>query len=488
MSFVKSVTRVGSKYLQFVGPGLLISISYLDVGNYSVAVSAGGAYGYKLLYSIILSNIFAVILQCLCIKVGSVTGLNLAELCRKHLPHRLNIVIYILAEFAIIATDLAEVVGAAIALNILFNIPLAYGIIITVLDVVIVLFAYKDSGSGEKVSLAKVRFFEMFLSIFVFLTCVCVSVLLFKIEIPDKRSLFEGFFPVSKDILEKRAVYLGLGVLGATVMPHSLYLGSALVQNRLKDYDVKNGFVDPKVASEDTQDVANKYKPSIHALNYCLKYSYWELVLSLFTIAVFVNAALMVVAGATLFGQPDTEDADLITIYELLSKYVSSAAGFIFALSLLFSGQSSGIVCTMSGQIVSEGFIKWSVTPWVRRLITRLLAVMPCMFMVLFMERKGMSEILNASQVALSLILPFVSAPLLYFTCSSKFMKVEIKKSTVAAPSENTALLPTTEQTEYKDYTNGPFLKYSAIITWALITIFNFVLVFSFMIGEDVSF
>lgn len=463
----------------------MVSVAYMDPGNYSTSVSGGANYEYKLLFAVFISNIFAVLLQCLCVKLGSVTGLDLAQNCRKHLPSWLNLSLYFCAELAIIATDLAEVVGTAIALEILFNIPLIWGVLLTVLDVLVILVAYRP----ETNSMRNVRGFEIFVSIFVFLTVICFVLELFKISVPNKLTLFRGFFP-SKELTEEKGLYLSLGILGATVMPHSLYLGSSLVQSRLTEYDVKHN----------SKRAVDSKSPSLGALNYCLKFSYAELIISLFFIATFVNSAILIVAGATLYGQPDADDADLLSIYEMLSRYISPAAGLIFALAMLFSGQSAGIVCTMAGQIVSEGFLDWSFKPWVRRIITRLIAIVPCIFVTLTMGRKGIADILNGSQVCLSLILPFVSAPLIYFTSVKDYMQVDIDEQdeehhvlgSSGSPSGYGTFSDSRDGTvtgkKSVDFTNGKVLTFLAILTWSTIGFFNIFLIISFALGKDVHF
>lgn len=473
------------KYIKFIGPGIMVSVAYMDPGNYSTSVSGGANYEYKLLFAVFISNIFAVLLQCLCVKLGSVTGLDLAQNCRKHLPSWLNLSLYFCAELAIIATDLAEVVGTAIALEILFKIPLIWGVLMTVLDVLVILIAYRP----ETNSMRNVRGFEIFVSIFVFLTVVCFVLELFKISVPNKLTLFRGFLP-SKELTEEKGLYLSLAILGATVMPHSLYLGSSLVHSRLADYDIKHNKKRP----------VDSKRPSLGALNYCLKFSYAELIISLFFIATFVNSAILIVAGATLYGQPDADDADLLSIYEMLSRYISPAAGLIFALAMLFSGQSAGIVCTMAGQIVSEGFLEWSFQPWVRRIITRMIAIIPCIFVTLTMGRKGIADILNGSQVCLSLILPFVSAPLIYFTSFKKYMQVDVDEqdsehhilSSSGNPSNYGAIAAsrdgTTTGKKTVDFTNGKILTYLSVLTWATIGFFNIFLIVSLALGKDVHF
>ncbi|KAI3405412.2 SMF2 [Candida oxycetoniae] len=429
-----------------------------------------------------------------------------------------------MTEIAIIATDLAEVIGTAIALNILFNIPLFLGVIITVIDVLIVLSAYRPKGP-----LFFIRIFESFVSILVAATVVCFGIQLYQVS-HDKSinfsiaEVFRGFLP-NEDVVDMSereggsGLFLSLAILGATVMPHSLYLGSGLVQARLKDFDIKHGYFVPwssesnkseisipseitvtdvdnietpltmptiapnpafesgsgssgrgsgssgssnsnangdcgdditlRANEEEEEEEEDHYRPSIHAIKDTMSYTIIELVISLFTVALFVNSAILIVAGATLnsskMGSPrdnddhhdidhdtdddsddDYENADLFTIYHLLSKHLSPTAGFVFALALLCSGQSAGVVCTLAGQMVSEGFLSWSLPPVARRLVTRGLAIVPCLFTVTFAGREGLAKTLNASQVVLSMLLPIVSAPLIWFTCDKKTMRVPI--------------------------------------------------------------
>lgn len=461
--------QVLRKFATFVGPGIMVSVAYMDPGNYSTSVSGGAQFKYTLLFSVFVSNIFAVILQCLCVKLGVVTGYDLAENCRRHLPKKINLMIYFFAELAIIATDLAEVVGTAVALKILFNIPLTYGVVLTVLDVLIILMFYQQNGASMK----KVRAFELFVSVLVAATVVCFLLELCEISIPDKLELFKGFLP-SKIIFEdQQALYISLGILGATVMPHSLYLGSSLVKPRLQEYDIKTY---GKVES----------RPSLKAIKYNLNYSYAELIISLLLIATFVNSAILIVAGATLYGQPDAEDADLLSIYKLLVHYISPAAGLIFALAMIFSGQSAGIICTVAGQIVSEGFLEWSLPPWATRLCTRLIAIVPCLFVTLGMGERGISDVLNLSQVVLSLILPIVSAPLIYFTANKKIMTVHDIHGEAEEEDENTPL--TMASKKCVDYTNNRWLTGAAFVVWALIGGLNCYLVVSFLLGAPIKF
>ena len=507
----KNAASILKTYSRFIGPGLMVSVAYMDPGNYSTAVAAGSAYKYNLLFLILLSNCLAIFLQILAAKLGAVTGLDLAANCKANLSYRTNIIIYVLAEIAIIATDLAEVVGTAIALNILFDLPLFAGVIVTVVDVLVVLMAYRPNGP-----LVFIRIFESFVSLLVAATVVCFAIELYQVSHDSSinfslREVMRGFLPNEKvvDMSDRKGgngLFLSLAILGATVMPHSLYLGSGLVQSRLKDFDIRNGHYHPlslrnkasrpSISTEspvlensyhedidnvitpiatpidqhqqshfekddddttlENYDEADQYRPSIHAINDTMSYTIVELVISLFTVALFVNAAILIVAGATLHTGKDTrsfggqslnfkrdddghlsdsdndsdgddyENADLFTIYHLLSKHLSPTAGFVFALALLCSGQSAGVVCTLAGQMVSEGFLSWSFPPVARRLITRALAIAPCLLVVSLAGREGLAKILNASQVVLSILLPAVSAPLIWFTCSKEIMRVPI--------------------------------------------------------------
>ncbi|EJS41825.1 smf1p [Saccharomyces arboricola H-6] len=421
-----------SKYLKFIGPGLMVSVAYIDPGNYSTAVDAGAANQYSLLCIILLSNFIAIFLQCLCIKLGSVTGLDLSRACREYLPRWLNWTLYFFAECAVISTDIAEVIGTAIALNVLIKVPLPAGVAITVVDVFIIMFTYKPGAS----SIRFIRIFECFVAVLVVGVCICFAVELAYIpKTTSVRQVFRGFVP-SSQMFEHNGIYTAISILGATVMPHSLFLGSALVQPRLLDYDVKHGNYtvlndsDKKNEAKSTEEVMEEkyfnYRPTNSAIKYCMKYSMIELSITLFTLALFVNCAILVVAGSTLYDSSEADGADLFTIHELLSRNLAPAAGTIFMLALLLSGQSAGIVCTMAGQIVSEGHINWKLQPWQRRMATRCISIIPCLIISICIGREALSKALNASQVVLSIVLPFLVAPLIFFTCKKSIMKTEI--------------------------------------------------------------
>ncbi len=232
--------------------------------------------------------------------------------------------------------------------------------------------------------------------------------------------VFKGYLP-SSAIIDGQGIYLSCGILGATVMPHSLYLGSGMVQSRLRTFDVKAGNYVPDITDQRTKQ---HYKPSVAAIKACYWFSIAEVVFSLCIFALFVNSAILIVAGASLSQSSTAETGDLWDIYALLSRTLAPAAGTVFALALLLSGTSAGIVCTMAGQMLSEGALNWKVVPWVRRFVTRSISIIPSIIIAGAVGRKGLSAALNATQVALSIALPFVSAPLIYFTCRNKYMVV----------------------------------------------------------------
>ncbi|SMN22456.1 similar to Saccharomyces cerevisiae YOL122C SMF1 Divalent metal ion transporter with a broad specificity for di-valent and tri-valent metals [Maudiozyma saulgeensis] len=448
---IKTNTKnILSKYLKFVGPGIMVAVAYIDPGNYSTAVSAGASNEFSLLCIVLLSNFIAIFLQCLCIKLGSVTGKDLSRNCYEHLPRWLNYIIYFFAECAIISTDVAEVIGTAIALNILIKVPLPAGVVITIVDVLTVMVAYKPGAS----SMRFIRYFEMGVALLVVGVCICFAIELAYIpKETSVRHVFRGFVP-SSQMFEHNGIYTAISILGATVMPHSLFLGSGLVQPRLLDYDIAHnnlGVLTDNIDDEEEVEVGNSnainrdeedkkrasreqsmedryfnYRPTLDAIRYCMKYSMVELTLTLFTLALFVNCAILVVSGSTLYNTPNAADADLYAVHDLLSSNLAPAAGTIFMLALLFSGQSAGIVCTMAGQIVCEGHINWKLAPWQRRLVTRCISIIPCLVISISIGKEALNKALNASQVVLSIVLPFLVAPLIYFTCSKKIMRTEV--------------------------------------------------------------
>ncbi|KAH6883521.1 transporter smf2 [Thelonectria olida] len=412
------------KFGSFIGPGFMIAVAYIDPGNYATDIAAGASYRFRLLFIVLLANVFAIFLQSLAIKLGTVSGLNLAEACRAFLPRWLNYILYFFAEVAIIATDIAEVIGFAIALNLLIpQVPLVAGCAISIADVMVILLFYRP----EK-SMKGLRLFEYFIMCLVLGVVVCFCIQLSLIKDTPIGQVFKGYLP-SGAIVEQEGLYQACGILGATVMPHSLYLGSGIVQPRLRDYDTRRGLLprEPMSGASSTNDGVDKayYIPSLAAIRHSLKVSILELAIALFTFALFVNSAILIVAGASLYNNPEALEADIFSIHNLLSASISPAAGTIFALTLLLSGVSAGIVCTIAGQMVSEGALNWKLRPWVRRLVTRSISITPSIIIAGAVGRPGLNAALNGSQVALSIVLPFVTAPLIYFTCRDKYMTVQ---------------------------------------------------------------
>merc|ERR1711939_1199470 len=302
-TFGRRVRNLFFKFCSFIGPGFMIAVAYIDPGNYSTGVAAGATYQFRLLFVVLLANLFAIFLQTLCIKLGTASGLNLAQACRAFLPRWMNYILYFFAEVAIIATDIAEVIGFAIGLNLLVPaIPLVAGCAISILDVMLILLFYQPHGSMKSL-----RLFEFFIIGLVLAVVMCFCIQLSLIEETSVGKVFRGYVP-SSAITEQQGLYQACGILGATVMPHSLYLGSGIVQPRLLDFDAKHGLLPER---------------------------------------------------------------------PLLSESISRGAGTVFALALLLSGVSAGIVCTITGQMVCEGALNWRIRPWLRRLITRGISIIP---------------------------------------------------------------------------------------------------------------
>ncbi|KAF5676670.1 manganese transporter [Fusarium circinatum] len=460
------------KFLSFIGPGFIIAVAYIDPGNYSTDIAAGASYRFKLLFIVLLSNLFAIFLQSLAIKLGTVSGLNLAEACRAFLPRWLNIVLYIFAEIAIIATDIAEVIGFAIALNLLFpKVPLVAGCAISIADVMVILLFY----SPDK-SMRGLRVFEYFILCLVMGVVICFCIQLSLIQNTSVGEVFKGYLP-SKSIVEQQGLYQACGILGATVMPHSLYLGSGIVQPRLREYDVKRGLVPPRPSQSSTSgnQVSEKtyYIPSLEAIQSSLKTSIAELAIALFTFALFVNSAILIVAGASLYQNPDAVDADIFSIHDLLASSISPAAGILFALALLLSGITAGIVCTIAGQMVSEGALNVKMRPWLRRLMTRSISITPSIIIAGAVGRSGLNAALNGSQVALSIVLPFVTAPLIYFTSRNKFMTV--RSGPARLQVEGQPALMTGQRNDGDDVKmrNAWYTTCIAVAIWLIIAIMN---------------
>ncbi|KAL8687203.1 MAG: hypothetical protein Q9218_006558 [Villophora microphyllina] len=462
LRYLRRLARMLIKFSKFIGPGFMVAVAYIDPGNYSTDVAAGASTRFTLLFIVLMSNVFAILLQSLAVRLGTVTGMNLAESCRAHLPRWLNLALYLLAEGAIIATDIAEVIGSAIALNLLLKIPLVGGCALTLVDVLIILIFYSPDGS-----MRRLRAFECFVMCLVLGVVICFCVQLSYIQDTPVADVFLGYLP-SSHVIEGNGIYLSCGILGATVMPHSLYLGSGMVQSRLRHFDVKAGNIDTGMPATMRNSDKAPYRPSLAAIRSCLTYSIVEVALSLFTFALFVNSAILIVSGASLSSNSSAGSADLFGIHQLLSKTLAPAAGTIFALALLLSGTSAGIVCTIAGQMLSEGALNWTIAPWQRRLITRSISITPSIIIAGAVGQKGLSAALNGTQVALSVALPFVSAPLIYFTCRKQYMVVG-----GTARRGDAEIRPAVESVQMR---NHWILSTFAVLVWLVIAIMNIAL------------
>jgi manganese transport protein len=375
------------RLLGFLGPGFLISVGYMDPGNWATDIAGGSQFGYTLLFVIMASNLMAILLQSLSLKLGVATERDLAQMCRESYGKTLSYLLWIGAEIAIAACDLAEVIGSAIALNLLFHIPLFYGVLITGLDVLLILLLQRFGF----------RWIEALVMVLIGTIIAMFGVQLF-LSKPEYWPAFTNLFIPSSQIVRNPAMlYIAIGMLGATVMPHNLYLHSSIVQSR--DYK---------------RTPAGK-REAIFMANI-------DSALAL-TVALFVNAAILIVAAAVFHRSGHFEVAAIEDAYKLLSPLVGAAgASTVFAIALLASGQNSSITGTLAGQVVMEGFIKIKLSPWLRRLITRSLAIIPTIIVVAFTGERGTEKLLLLSQVILSLQLSFAVVPLVIFTSSRKRM------------------------------------------------------------------
>ena len=375
------------KLLAFAGPGFLVAVGYMDPGNWATDLAGGSRYNYTLLSVIMLSNLMAILLQALAIKLGVVTGRDLAQACRDHFSRRVSFALWGFAEIAIAACDLAEVIGSAIALNLLFHIPLLVGVCLTALDVLLILFLQQRGF----------RFLEALVITLIGTIGVC-----FGLEIlfsrPSLLGLAQGFFIPSAQIFrDPGMLYIAIGILGATVMPHNLYLHSAIVQ---------------------TRSFERTHEGKREAIRFCTIDSTVAL-----TLALFVNAAILIVSAATFYRHGYNQVAEIQDAYKLLSPLLGvTAASTVFALALLASGQNSTLTGTLAGQVVMEGFLNIRLRPWLRRLITRGVAIVPAVVVTAFWGTKGTSQLLILSQVILSMQLSFAVFPLVMFTSDKRKM------------------------------------------------------------------
>jgi metal iron transporter len=325
----------------------------------------------------------------------------------------------------------------------------------------------------------RLRVFEMFVAALVLGVVICFCIELAYIKNGSVGHVFKGYLP-SSAVVDGNGIYLSCGILGATVMPHSIFLGSGIVQSRLREFDIQSGNTSLDLEPITSNDDLSKYRPSLAAIKSCLKYSILELATCLFTFALFVNSAILIVAGASLYNNSTAAGADLFGIYALLSSTLAPVAGTIFAIALLLSGTSAGIICTMAGQMVSEGMLNWSVAPWLRRLITRSISIIPSIIIAGAVGKEGLNQTLTASQVVLSVILPFVTAPLIYFTCCEKFMTVHVYDSSQTNEEEEIG-----RNVLYSvNMKNGWIVTLFAVLIWLVLVVMNIALLVLVGLGK----
>jgi manganese transport protein len=370
------------KLLAFLGPGYLVAVGYMDPGNWATSLAGGSKFGYALLSVALLSNAMAIVLQSLCTRLGVGAGRDLAQACRDSFPRWVSLPLWLSAELAITATDLAEVIGTAIGLNLLFHIPLGIGVVLTAADVFLIL-ALQAFGF---------RWIEAFVVTMLGVIAACFAVQIALAD-PDWGGVIRGFVPTSEILTNREMLYLALGILGATVMPHNLYLHSGLVQTRFVGEGREEKREAIKLATIDS------------TIALCL--------------ALVINASILILAAATFHRTGRTDVAELDQAHSFLAPLLGSAlAPTLFAVALICCGLNSTITATLSGQIVMEGFLNWRIAPWLRRLVTRLIAIVPAVVVTLWAGEKATGQLLILSQVVLSLQLPFAVVPLVMFTAS----------------------------------------------------------------------
>lgn len=372
------------KAFSFFGPALLIAIGYMDPGNWATDLEAGSKFGYKLLFILLLSNLMAVVLQTLATRLGVVRGKDLAQVNREMYPRKLNFIFYLLAEIAITATDLAEVMGMALGLKLLFGIDLLWGVIITFVDTLVILYL-------QKLGVRKIESFILGL-IFIIAGAFVFQLLLSK---PDPHEMLLGLVPQKLSIDE---LYVSIGIIGATVMPHNLYLHSSLVQSR-------------------------KIKKDKQGIKQSLRYNFWDLILSL-NFAFLVNAAILILAASTFHVSGHQSLSSITDAYKMLSPILhNNFAPIAFGIALIAAGQSSTVTGTIAGQVVMEGYLNFKMSLALRQLMTRFLAIIPAIIMIVLYGDSKSEELLVLSQVVLSLQLSFAVIPLIFSVSSKKEMK-----------------------------------------------------------------
>lgn len=369
----------------FAGPGYLVAVGYMDPGNWATSIAGGSRFGYTLLFVALISNIMAIILQSLCARLAIASGRDLAQACRDAFPKQVGWMLWLLAEIAIIATDIAEVIGTAIGLNLLFGIPLEIGVIITALDVFLILYLQRLG-------------FRWIEALVVALLGIIALCFLIQIALADPlwSDVIRGFAPTTEIVTNPEMLYLALGILGATVMPHNLYLHSGIIQTR-------------------------DFGESLHEKQEALKFATIDSTVALM-FALLVNASILILAAATFYAAGRPEVAELSEAHSLLAPMLGTIAPTLFGVALLCCGINSTVTATLAGQIVMEGFLRIRLAPWLRRLITRAIAIIPAAGVTIWFGQYGTAQLLILTQVVLSLQLSFAVFPLVMFTADRKKM------------------------------------------------------------------
>jgi manganese transport protein len=374
------------KVWAFSGPGFLVAVGYMDPGNWATDIAGGSRFAYQLIFVLMMSNPMAILLQTLAARLGIVTQRDLAQACREHYSRRTSLVLWVLAEIAIAACDLAEVIGSAIALNLLLHIPLLWGVCLTALDVLVILYL-QNKGF---------RYLEALVVTLIGTIGVCYLVEIILVK-PDFVGIARGFVPTAEIFTNRDMLYIAIGILGATVMPHNLYLHSSLVQTRA-------------------------IAPTPQGMRTAMRFNLLDSAVAL-NLAFLVNAAILIMAAGTFYRHGLNNVAEIQDAYRTLAPLLGTGlASFFFALALLCSGQNSTLTGTLAGQIVMEGFLNFRLAPWLRRLLTRLLAIIPAIITVAWYGEHATARLLIFSQVILSLQLSFAVFPLVQFTSDRKKM------------------------------------------------------------------
>jgi manganese transport protein len=384
------------RLMAFIGPGYLVSVGYMDPGNWATDLAGGSQFGYTLLSVILLSNLMAILLQALAVRLGIVTGRDLAQACRDHYSRPVNLMLWLACEAAIIACDLAEVIGTAIALKLLFGIPLIGGALIAALDAFLLLWLMNKGF----------RFLEAFVVALLVVIAVCFGIQI-AAAAPSVAAIMHGFVPSSQVVTNPAMLFVAIGILGATVMPHNLYLHSSIVQTRA-------------------------YERTDSGRRQAIRWATADSTIALM-LALFINAAILIVAAAAFHGKGH-DVAELEQAFELLSPVLGlGIASTLFAVALLASGLNSTVTATLAGQIVMEGFLRLRIPNWARRLITRGIAIIPVVVVTLLYGEEGVGRLLVLSQVILSMQLPFAVIPLVRFvTDPAKMGKFVVSRATAS--------------------------------------------------------